>query len=209
LVLLVCVGGPTAAIWVLIEKLQHGFRDMVNDQQQAQGEWSAVAAMWDAPPADTKPDTLLPPAFGNNQYRLLRTDDDVADAELGITLPGRRGIYAGPDGEVEVRLYRCPEAEAKAIEKKVYDLAHAAVHGTPAVAPDSKRRKAYLATQDSNLRAVTYSFHDGSNEYTESGKLWYAGGWLFWFRTGPATAIETFPPKYLIEVARRAGARGK
>jgi hypothetical protein len=118
-------------------------------------------------------------------------------------------VYAGPDGEVEVRLYRCPEAEAKVIEKRVYDLAQALVHGTATGAPDSNRRKAYLASQDSNLRTVTYSFHDGSNAHTESGKLWYAGGWLFWFRTGPSHSIETFPPKYLIEVARQAGGRAK
>jgi predicted Ser/Thr protein kinase len=205
LVLIVCVGGPTAAILTLIDKI----KTFADDHQRAQAEWNAVTNLWDAPAADAKPDTLLPPTFGDGQYRLVRSDTDAADPELGINLPGRRGFYAGPDGEVEVRLYRCPEEEAKAIESKAYDFAQAVSHGAANVGPDSKRRKAYVVTQDTGQRTVTFSFHDGSNSNLETGKLWYAGGWLFWFRTIAPLGIETFPPKYLIEVARRAGGKSR
>jgi hypothetical protein len=209
LVLIVCVGGPTAAVLSIINSVSDKVKHIADDQNDAKVEWNAVSSMWQGPAVDAPEDVLFPPTFGEGKYSRMRVGTDAADPELGITLPGRCGHYSGLDGEVMICVYRCPEDQAKAIERKVYDRALALTHGTAAIAPGSNRRKAYYAGEDSGLRTVTYSFHDGSNSQLENGKLWYAQGWLFWFRTAAPTQIEPFPPKYLLEVARRAGAKSK
>jgi hypothetical protein len=208
LLLTVCVGGPTLAIWSLVNAIMNKAKEFTDSHAQAEAEWNAITSFWPAPAADAAPETLLPPMFGDGRYR-LRTAADQAppDAELGITLTGRRGIYDGPDGEVEVRFYRCSEDQAKAIQQAVYALAQAR-HGDTGVAPpDSKRKKTVYAGQDTGRRTVTFGFHDASAQYQEYGKLWYGGGWLYWFRTSQPLTIETFPSKFLMEVGKRASAK--
>jgi hypothetical protein len=162
--------------------------------------------MWQAPPENAERDTLFPPTFGEGKYHRTRQDTDVADAEFGITLPGRRAFYGGPDGEVEVRAYRCPDAEAGTIEQKIHDLAHARLNVNKN--SGTNRNRAFLVSQDLGRRTVTVGFHDGAGGHFESNKFWYGGGWLFWFRcTG--VSIEWFPSKYLIEVGKRAAAPPK
>lgn len=204
LVLIVCVGGPTAAVMWIIDVASIKFKDVKDAQAQSDAEWDAIIAFWPAPAADAQPETLLPPTFGDGKYRKLREDTDAADSELGITLAGRRGIYSGLDGEVEVRSYRCPEAEAKAIQQKIVGLIRGRQNETMLAAPGSKRKKAVYMGQDSGRRTVTFGFHDEYAENQEYGKLWYGGGWLYWFRTSQPMSIEWFPSKFLMEVGKRA-----
>jgi serine/threonine protein kinase len=198
-----CVGGSTLAIYWLIEQVMDKAKDLKDSQAQADAEWDAITSFWPAPAADAKPDTLLPPTFDNGRYR-VRTDEPApADNELGITLAGRRGIYDGPDGEVEVRFYRCPEAEAKAIQQKVHGFTQSRLNGAGGPYAGSKRKKGVYSSQDSTRRTVTYGFHDEHAQNQEYGKLWYGGGWLYWFRTSHPFVIEWFPSKFLMEVGKR------
>jgi serine/threonine protein kinase len=208
LFLTVCVGGPTLAVWSLVNAIMNKAKDITDSYAQSEAEWDAITNLWSAPAADAAPDTLLPPTFGNGKYR-LRTAADQAppDAELGITLAGRRGIYDGSDGEVEVRFYRCPEEQARAIQQKVHAFTQARLNGTAAANADSKRKKAVYAQQDTGRRTVTFGFHDESAQNQEYGKLWYGGGWLYWFRTSAPMVIEWFPSKFLMEVGKRASGK--
>ena len=206
LILMVCVGGPTAAVMYVINVASDKFKDINDAQAQSDAEWDAIIAFWPAPAADAKPETMLPPTFGDNKFRKIREDTNVADAELGIVLPGRRGIYSGPEGEVEVRFYRCPEAEAKKIQQGVMSLVGGRQSGTAPVPPGSKRKKAVYIGEQSSRRTVTFGFHDEFAQNQEFGKLWYGGGWLYWFRTSQPLVIEWFPSKFLMEVGKRASA---
>ena len=203
LFLVVCVGGPTAAVMWVINKASVKFKDLKDSQAQADAEWDAITSLWPAPAADARPETLLPPTFGDGRYRLRVAEPAPADAELGITLAGRRGLYTGPDGEVEVRVYRCPEAEAKTIQRGVASLAAGRQSGTAEPPPGSRRKKAVYVSDNPGRRTVTFGFHDDTGETQEYGKLWYGGGWLYWFRTTQPLSIEWFPPKFLMEVGKR------
>jgi serine/threonine protein kinase len=204
LFLVVCVGGPAAAVVWIINSVTDKVKGLSDSQSQADTEWNAILSMWPAPAADARPDTILPPTFDNGKYRRVRDDTDVTDTELGITLAGRRGVYSGPDGEVEVRVYRCPEAQAKAIQQKVVGIARALQAQGSAAQPGSKRKKAVYFAENGGNRTVTFGFHDEFAQNQEYGKLWYGGGWLFWFRTAQPLVIEWFPSKFLLEVGKRA-----
>jgi serine/threonine protein kinase len=208
LFVLVCVGGPAAAIVWIVNSISDKVRDYSDAHTQAQAEWNAILGMWQPPPENAERDTLFPPVFGDGRYHRLRADGDVADAELGVKLPGRRAFYAGPDGEVEVRAYRCTEAEAKAVQQRVVAFAKGLQSGNPAPA-GSKRRQAVYLFDDQPRRTVTVGFHDALSTNHEYGKLWYGGGWLFWFRAPDAESVDSFPSKYLIEVGKRAAAPAK
>src|SRR5262245_24270851 len=203
LFLTVCIGGPTAAAWWIVNFVMDRAKDITDSQAQADAEWNAIINLWPTPAPDANPETLLPPTFDNGRFR-LRTDDPAPpDAELGIVLAGRRGVYSGPDGDVEVRFYRCPEAEAKSIQQKVHDFTQARVVNKAVANSGSKREKAVYSSQDTSRRTVTFGFHDESWQNQEYGKLWYGGGWLYWFRTTQPLVIEWFPSKFLLEVGRR------
>jgi hypothetical protein len=204
LFVLVCAGGPAAAIVWIFHTVSDKVKDFADAKTQSDAEWNAILSMWPAPAPDARPDTILPPTFDNGKYRRVRDDTDVADAELGITLAGRRGVYSGPDGEVEVRVYRCPEAQAKAIQQKVVGIARGLQAQGAVGQPDSKRKKAVLFAENGGNRTVTFGFHDEFAQNQEYGKLWYGGGWLFWFRTGQPLVVESFPTKFLLEVGKRA-----
>ena len=207
LFLTVCVAAPTLAVWSLINLVMNKAKDFTDAHAQSEAEWDAITGFWPAPAADVAPETLLPPTFGDGRFRLRAADQAPADAELGITLAGRRGIYDGPDGEVEVRVYRCPEDRAKAIQQSVYAFAQTRLHDAAAADPASKRKKAVYAQQDTGRRVVTFGLHDDLSQNQEYGKLWYGGGWLYWFRTTQPLAIETFPSKFLMEVGKRASGK--
>jgi len=209
LFLTVCVGGPVAGILYVFDRIQNKVKDITDSQARSDAEWEAIIGMWQAPPGDAGTDSLFPPAFGDGRYRRTRQDTNVADTELGITLPGRRAFYLGPEQEeFEVRVYRCPEAEAQTIQQGVTSLAAGRQNGI-AAPPGSKREKAVYVAEKSSLRTVTFAFHDDLAQNQEYGKLWYGGGWLFWFRTTQPMGIESFPSKYLLEVGKRAGAPAK
>jgi hypothetical protein len=207
LFVLVCVGGPAAAVVWIVNSVSHQVKDYSDASAQADAEWNAILGMWQAPPDDAGQDTLFPPTFGDGRYRRLRQDTEVTDGELGVTLSGRRAVYAGPEGEVEVRVYRCPEVEAAAIEQKAFDLAHGRLHANADTA--TNRKRAFFAARDSGRRTVTVGFHDELGQNFENDKFWYGGGWLFWFRAAGTAGVEWFPTKYLIEVGRRAAAPAK
>jgi hypothetical protein len=94
------------------------------------------------------------------------------------------------------------------IQQKVHAFAQARRLSEAAEAgPGSQRKKAVYVQQDTGRRTVTFGFHDELSQHQEYGKLWYGGGWLYWFRTWQPLAIEVFPPKFLMEVGRRASGK--
>ena len=200
LMLTICVGGPFAAVFWLVDQL-NSFR---TSQTRSDVEWESITALWQPPPADAGPDALFPPTFEDGRYRLRRHDTEAADAELGIALAGHRAIYAGPFGDVEVRAYRCPEPQGKTILQGVASLAAGRQSGTAAAQPASKRKKAVYVADHPGYRTVTFAFQDELGQNPEFGKLWYGHGWLFWFKTAVPMQIDHFPSKYLVEVSKRA-----
>ncbi|HEX3149786.1 MAG TPA: serine/threonine-protein kinase [Gemmataceae bacterium] len=200
LLLTMCVGAPTAAIWWLIVKTSDKIKDFSDSFQRSEAEWDAITKLWVAPPADADTELLLPPTFGDGKYHRIQQDASLPDPELGINLAGRRGTYRGPDGEVSINVYRCTDAEARAIEDKAYQFAQGRLRN-PGPAPNSTRYKAVYAANRSDT--VTFGFHDSQSQKQEYGKLWYSSGWLFWFQTATPLEIEFFPPKFVIEVGKR------
>jgi serine/threonine protein kinase len=202
----ICVGGPTLAVWLIIGKVKDTVKEFAEAQQQSGAEWDAITAIWQ-PPADADTNTLFPLMVGN--YRRSRTDTDTADPELGLTLPGQRAVYVGPNGdEIEVRAYRCPENQARTIESNIQGFIKAVQDGR---ASSRNRQKVFLTQSNSTQRTLTFGFSDNDNQSHEYGKIWYSHDWLFYFRTTqplptlPLT-IDVFPSKYLMEVGKKATA---
>jgi|GEM_PF-5633448 len=204
LLMVICVGIPVAGIWILIDRVSDKVNEIQQAHEQSRVEWDAIVGFWPSPPPDASVDVLFPPTIPDGYFR-LRHDTDAADAELGITLAGRRAIYTNAQGEeVEVRVYRCKEVEAKAIQSGVQTFVSSVQNKTAAARADSKRQKVVYSASDSGHRTVTYGFADSYNQNHEYGKLWYATDWLFYFRTAAHLKIEFFPSKYLMEVGKRA-----
>jgi serine/threonine protein kinase len=200
LLLTICVGGPVAVAWVIMEKI----KEIKSSSQQADAEWEAITNIWAPPAADAPTDVLFPKNFGGDSYRRTSTDTNAADPDLGITIAGRRGVYAGPNGEVEVRAFQCTEAQAVAFEQGVQRISQSRMNGTGQAAAGSNRHKANYVNHDTGRHTVTYGFNDGSGLHHEFGKLWYSRGWLFWFRTSQLLDLEFFPSKYLMELGKGA-----
>ena len=121
-------------------------------------------------------------------------------------LPGRRAVYKTPDGEeVSVSAYVCPDAEAATIEGKIRTFVNRLEQGGTAGA-NPNRTKVVYSHQSSGDRTVTFGFADSANQNHEYGKTWFSQGWLFHFHTTAPLVIESFPPKYLLEVAKKANA---
>jgi serine/threonine protein kinase len=205
----ICVGGPTLAIWVLIGRVKNTVKEFTEAQQEANAEWKAITDIWQPPPADANVDTLFPPMVGN--YRRSRIDTDTTDEELGLTIPGQRAVYVGPNGdEVEVRAYRCPENKAATIQSNIQGFVKSVQDGR-SPSRHSYRQKVNYTQSNSAQRTVTFGFSDTLNQNQEYGKVWYSRDWLFYFRTTqPLTTIpltiEVFPSKYLVAVGKQATA---
>jgi hypothetical protein len=115
-----------------------------------------------------------------------------------------------PEGEEgEVRAFRCPEDQAKQIQAKVRAFVSSVENGTAPERPGSLRQKVVYSSQNSQLRSVTFGFSDPNRQRFEYGKVWYGHGWLFHFRTAAPLKMEYFPPRYLMEVGKRATAPKK
>jgi serine/threonine protein kinase len=204
-VLAACVGAPTLAIWWLIDRASDKFKEINQAQHEADAEWETIRALWQPPPADAGPDALFPATLAGGYHR-VRHDQEGADAELGITLAGRRAVYVGPDGEeCEVRAYRCPDEEAKKVEDRVQAFVQSVQTGTAVPGPGSKRKQVVYTTSNTANRTFTWGFNDTLGQHQEYGKLWYGHGWLFWFKATAPLKIEYFPSKYLMEVWKTAG----
>jgi serine/threonine protein kinase len=204
LLMVICVGIPVAGIWILIDRVSDKVNEIQQAHEQSRVEWDAIVGFWPPPPPDASVDVLFPSTIPDGYFR-LRHDTDAPDAELGITLAGRRAVYTNAQGEeVEVRVYRCKEAEAKAIQSGVQAFVSSVQNKTTGARGDSKRQKVVYSASDSGHRTVTYGFADSYNQNHEYGKLWYATDWLFYFRTAAHLRIEFFPSKYLMEVGKRA-----
>lgn len=205
--MLVCVGGPTAAIWFLIVKVKDTVKELGEVMQQSNTEWEAINSFWQAPPADADIDVLFPPTLPGN-YRRVRNDTEVADAELGLTLPGQRAIYNGPNGdEVEVRAYRAPEPQAKKMQASAEAFVTQLQAGIVPNRTESKRQKVIYTGSNSQLRTVTFGFSDTANLHQEYGKIWYGGDWLMYFRANNHLTIESFPSKFLMEVGKQVSGK--
>jgi predicted Ser/Thr protein kinase len=209
LVVGICVGGPTLAVLWVIDRASDKFKELSQAQREADAEWGTIQSLWQPPPADAEPDVLFPQTVTGG-YRRVRQDQEAADAELGIALPGRRAVYLGPEGEeYEVRAYRCPDAEAQAVQGRVQAFLQSVQSGTAATAPDSKRKQVVYTSSNSVNRTITFGFQDALSQYQEYGKLWYGHGWLFWFKTATPLKVEYFPSKYLMEVWKKGSAPPK
>jgi serine/threonine protein kinase len=202
--LALCVVGPATAIWILIDRVTDKVKELQKMSERSNAEWEAISAFWQPPPANADLQVLFPATLPNG-YRRTKNDTEVADAELGLTLAGQRAVYTASGGEeVEVRVYRCPESEAKAIQAKVQAYVKSLQTGSTAFRGDSKRQKVVYTNDHSGFRTVTFGFSDTFNGNQEYGKIWYGGGWLYYFKTAAPLIIESFPAKFLIEVGRLA-----
>lgn len=205
--MLICVGGPTVAIWLLIGKVKDTVKEFADAQQQSTAEWDAITQIWQPPPADADVNTLFPPLVGN--YRRTRIDSDTTDDELGINIPGQRAVYVSPNGEeVQVRAYRCPDNKAMAIQSNVQGFVKSVQEGQ-ATSRNPNRQKVNYTQSNSAQRTVTFGFSDASNQNHEYGRVWYSHDWLFYFRTNQPLPtipliIDVFPSKYLVEVGKKA-----
>jgi serine/threonine protein kinase len=203
---LVCVGGPTLAIWLIIGRVKDTFKEVkeiAEAQQQSSAEWDAIIAIWQPPAADADTNALFPLSIPGG-YSRKKIDEDAADAELGLALSGRRAVYFGPKGEtVEIRAFRCSDAEAKSIQATAQAFITSVKNGRGSV----NRQKVVYTADNSGQRTFTFGFSDALNRNHEYGKIWYGGDWLFYFRTDTALSIEFFPPKYLLEVGKQAASR--
>jgi hypothetical protein len=203
-IMLICVGGPTTAIWFLIGRVKDVAKELADTQRQSVAEWTAINAMWQPPPENADENALFPQLISGD-YRRSHTDNNVADTELGLSMSGRRALYIRPKGEeIEVRAYRRTEAEASAIQSTVRAFLKSVQDGTVSARVTANRQKVVYFDDNPGMRTVSFGFLDESNKNSEYGKIWYGGGWLFYFRTTTPLIIESFPSRYLLEVGKQA-----
>jgi hypothetical protein len=202
---LVCVGGPTLAIYWLVGAVTDKVKEIQQTAAAASADWQTVRDLWRSPPADAPADVVFPPTLPGG-YTRLRQDVPAPDADLGLTLPGRRTVSKTPDGdEVAVSAYVCSDPEAAAVEGKIRTLISRLEQGG-GPGPSPNRTKVVYSHHNSTDRTVTFGFANLSNQNQEYGKTWFSQGWLFHFHTTAPMVIESFPPKYLLEVAKKANA---
>jgi len=196
--MLTCIGGTTAGVWWIIGRATEMFKEAKQTQERSNAEWEALSSLWQPPQPNADLQAIFPASLQNGFHR-TRNDQSVADEELGITIPGRRGIYASPEGEeIEVRAYPCAEAEAKQIQARVQKFVTSVQQGSANVTADSNRKKVFFSASNSSHRTLTFTFMDSNNQNYEYGKIWYGPGWLFYFKVKDAQLIESFPPIYLL-----------
>lgn len=203
---MIVVGVMTYAVWVVVGKVQDTVKDVNNTihgmspaQQQSRVEWDVITAIWQPPPADAGVDVLFPPNLEVG-YRRIAVDQDVIDEELGITLAGQRAIFTGPQGDIEVRAYRCPEAQARAIQANVQAFVQSVQEGRARAG--GSRKRVIHSRNNAATRTVNYGFVDGNNQNEEWGIVWYGRGWLIHFKSGSQELMEFFPSKYLMEIGK-------
>jgi serine/threonine protein kinase len=199
ILVVICAGGPTLAVWLLIGKLKDTFNEFSDSQRRSKIEWDHINARWQGPPEGADANTLFPLVIEGG-YRRLRVEQPPADPELGLTLSGQRGVYAGPNGEtISVSVYRCEDAQAQSILTKAYTFVQSV---SPASPGNGQRQKMVQAGNSSN-HMVDYGFTDSNNQNHEYGKLWYSQGWLFHFKADAWLTIGAFPSTYLLEVDKQ------
>ena len=201
--LTVCVAGPAVAIWLFFIAATDKIKELQQESERSSIEWEFInGGGWQPPSPDTNADALFPASLPDGFTR-VQTDTNVADQELGLTIPGQRAIYRKGSEEREVRAYRSSEAQSKATLDTAMGFIRSVQAGN---AGSGSRTKVMYSANNSLARTVTFGFSDSFNRTQEYGKLWYTQGWLFYFKTSTPLVIETFPSKFLMELNKRPNA---
>ena len=147
---------------VILGKAAQAMRSAVTSETARQ----QFVAKWRSPTA-LSPQVLLPERIGT-MTATNRTSFDRAP-ELGVNLPGVRGIYAMPQG-LEVEILACQtRSESEAADRE------AAVDALKRTQDKRAGTKTFFRLND---RCV-YS----ASQPSERGELWMLPGWLILFRS--------------------------
>lgn len=159
---------------VVLGKAAQAMRSVVTSESARQ----QFVAKW-KPPKTLSTQALLPERIG--VMTVTNRESFERMPELGVNLPGVRGVYAMPQGpEVEILAFQTrPETEAADREAAV----------------DALKRK-----QDSRSGTKTFfRINDrcvySASQPAESGELWMLSGWLILFRSDreiPLPFVRTY-----------------
>jgi hypothetical protein len=203
LIVSLCLGVPALIIYGFIAAVTDKVKEVQQNQSTSAAEWGAIDAFWKPPAADAPADAVFPPTLPDG-YRRVRQDAPGADADLGLTMTGRRATYTTSDGtEIAVSAYPCSEEQARAVYDKIMALVRRVEQGNGG---QPNRARAVYSMSNTTNYTITYGFADASHQNPEYGKTWYSQGWLFYFRTSAPLVIDQFPSKYLLEVGKKAAA---
>jgi serine/threonine protein kinase len=197
-ILTVCVAGPTVAIYFFFIAVSDKIKELQQVSERASVEWDVInSGRWQQPSPDATADELFPRSLPNG-FNRVAVDTNVADEELGLTIPGQRAIYRNVSGEErEVRVYRSTEAQSKAIQDTAMNFVRFVQAGN---AGSGNRKKVMYTANNSGQRTVTFGFSDSVSQNQEYGKLWYSRDWLFYFKTSTPLVIESFPSGFLMQL---------
>ena len=175
---LLCAGGGLYFGWQGVRLFQAGIA-------QAAGR-DAVAAGWQAPPADAPPAVFAPPTVG--AYQLQASDAAARFPALGITRDGYHATYSNGTGTTtfDVRVYR---ADAAAVDATLDEIQRRIDDG------DRFASKAWSR--------LPHSFSFSIAPPPLHGVLVHSGGWLVFISSHDTDALDPFLRDYLATVAER------
>lgn len=171
-----------------IDKVQQEQKAIFEEMKLEREIWERIAVDWQPPP-DADPARLFRPAFV--RHRLVKHDDQASVPELEIDTAGKRAIYVGSDGEVQLCVYQVSREEKEAILRTVQDYVtmQTAPSGLPVNVP-----KLHGSPEGTFL---TYNLGANAEASTQHGTFWWNRGWLFLARGRDGQDTDRFLQDYL------------
>jgi predicted Ser/Thr protein kinase len=175
------------------EKEQKRLRE---EQKQEQQQWEGLARSWQPPPKDIDPARLFPSAVG--AFRLEETGEQATIPDLPtVPLHGRRAVYRGPAGAVELFAYRASKIEKEMVfRKQQEELLRQG--GIPNLVPGGLN---FRGTPEGTYLVYERGPKSGAPE--QYGLFWWDRDWLFLARGSDAKAPSALLRDYLATFGTR------
>jgi hypothetical protein len=190
---LLAAGGVIWAVTALVQSAN----TLVNDatswwdkESNRSRDWETVGQFWRPPPVDAGPEQLFPDRVGNFTRG---SHDEQADFPLfDIRSKGRRALYRGPGGQLELFVYRLEDPQREALVSRVSQKVQ-----PPKDKPDGSRS----IRSSSRGQYLIYGYREGMARQHD-GMFWWSQGWLFHAHSTTGANPEEFLKQYLTDVNR-------
>jgi serine/threonine protein kinase len=192
-------GAARAGQW--IEDMKKDQDKRREDETAERTQWEDLARTWVPPPAPPGPPGSAAISFPDPLGGFKLTEHDAQADVIELKLrgwPGWRAVYEGPDGKVELFVYRANDAEKKTILR---DAQEALVKLGGPITP--------LAGMDLGVRGsadgVYLSYETGlrKGKPDQYGTFWGDRGWLFLARGRTAKEPGELLKAYIEAVGRK------
>jgi hypothetical protein len=175
-----------------------------DDRKREQQQLERIARAWQPPPEDAGRDRLFPAAVGG--FERVESDDRADVADLNLTHAGRRAVYRGEAGTVELFAYRATRLEKEALLDHAQKalLRRGVVAGMPGFVPGGADLR---GSPDGAY--MSYDLGSAAGGAGRCGTFWWHRDWLFLARGSDPDLPGLFLQGYLALVGKPRGPRGK